>query len=50
MNITRNNVDALNAVVTVEVSKSDYAEKVQKVLADYRKNATIPVSEKVLCQ
>ena len=42
MNITRNNVDALNAVVTVEVSKSDYAEKVQKTLADYRKNAAIP--------
>jgi trigger factor len=42
MNITRNNVDALNAVVTVEVSKSDYSEKVQKVLADYRKNAAIP--------
>ncbi len=42
MNITRNNVDALNAVVTVEVSKSDYAEKVEKTLADYRKNAAIP--------
>jgi len=42
MNITRNNVDALNAVVTVEVAKNDYAEKVEKVLADYRKNATIP--------
>jgi len=42
MNITRNNVDALNAVVTVEVSKSDYAEKVEKILADYRKNAAIP--------
>lgn len=42
MNITRNNVDALNAVVTVEVSKNDYATKVEKVLADYRKNATIP--------
>lgn len=41
MNITRNNVDALNAIVTVEVSKSDYAEKVEKVLADYRKNAAI---------
>jgi len=41
MNITRNNVDALNAVVTVEVSKSDYAEKVNRVLADYRKNAAI---------
>lgn len=42
MNITRNNVDALNAVVTVEVSKADYATKVEKVLADYRKNAAIP--------
>ena len=42
MNITRNNLDALNAVVTVEVSKSDYAPKVEKVLSDYRKNATIP--------
>ncbi|RAR71800.1 trigger factor [Flavobacterium aciduliphilum] len=42
MNITRNNVDALNAVVTVEVSKNDYASKVEKVLADYRKNANIP--------
>jgi len=41
MNITRNNVDALNAVVTVEVAKNDYAEKVNKVLADYRKNAAI---------
>ncbi|WP_396140796.1 trigger factor [Flavobacterium sp.] len=41
MNITRNNVDALNAIVTVEVAKNDYAEKVIKVLADYRKNAAI---------
>lgn len=42
MNITRTNVDALNAVVTVAVSKNDYAAKVEKVLADYRKNAAIP--------
>lgn len=41
MNITRNNVDALNAVVTVEVAKNDYEEKVNKVLANYRKNAAI---------
>ena len=41
MNSTKNNVDALNAIVTVEVSKSDYAPKVEKVLADYRKNAAI---------
>ncbi len=42
MNITRTNVDSLNAVVTVAVSKNDYASKVEKVLADYRKNASIP--------
>ena len=42
MNITRTNVDALNAVLTVPVTKDDYADKVQKVLADYRKNAAIP--------
>jgi trigger factor len=42
MNITKTNVDELNAVVTVPVSKEDYSAKVQKVLADYRKNASIP--------
>nr|WP_294933952.1 trigger factor [uncultured Flavobacterium sp.] len=42
MNITRNNVDALNAIVTVEVTKEDYAGQVEKILADYRKNANIP--------
>ncbi len=42
MNITRNNVDALNAVVTVEISKADYAPQVDKVLKNYLKNASIP--------
>lgn len=42
MNITRNNVDALNALVTITVAKEDYAQNVEKVLADYRKNANIP--------
>jgi trigger factor len=42
MNITKTNVDALNAVVTIEVAKEDYASKVEKVLGDYRKNASIP--------
>ena len=41
MNITKNNVDALNAIVTVEVTKADYAPKVEKVLADYKKSAAI---------
>ncbi len=42
MTITRTNVDALNAVLTVPVTKADYADKVQKALTDYRKNAAIP--------
>jgi trigger factor len=42
MNITRQNVDALNAIVTVAVSKEDYSDKVNQILADYRKKANIP--------
>lgn len=42
MNITRKNTDALNAVVTVAISKADYAPQVEKVLKNYSKNATIP--------
>lgn len=42
MNITKKNIDKLNAVITVEISKDDYSSKVEKVLADYRKNANIP--------
>jgi trigger factor len=42
MNITRKNIDDLNAVVTVAIAKDDYAGNVEKVLANYRKNATIP--------
>ena len=42
MNITKKDIDALNALVTVEISKEDYSEKVEKVLNDYRKNANIP--------
>jgi len=42
MNITRENIDELNAVVKVEIAKEDYNEKVDKILKDYRKNANIP--------
>lgn len=42
MNITRNNVDALNAVITIDLAKADFAENVENVLKDYRKNANIP--------
>lgn len=42
MNITKQQVDALNAIVTVAVTKEDYSDKVEKILANYRKNASIP--------
>lgn len=42
MNITRENIDALNAVVKVDIAKEDYSDKVEKILADYRKSANIP--------
>lgn len=42
MNITKNQVDALNAVVTVAITKEDYKDNVEKVLQNYRKNANIP--------
>ena len=42
MNITRENIDDLNAVVKVDIAKEDYSDKVEKILKDYRKNANIP--------
>lgn len=42
MNITRENIDALNAVVKVDIAKEDYSDKVEKILVDYRKTANIP--------
>ena len=42
MNITRENIDALNAVVKVDITKGDYSDKVDKILSDYRKTANIP--------
>lgn len=42
MNITKENIDALNAVVKVEISAADYQEKVAKILQDYRKKADVP--------
>lgn len=41
MNITRENIDDLNAVLKVQVAKDDYEEKVNEVLKDYKKKATI---------
>ncbi|TMM29639.1 trigger factor [Polaribacter aestuariivivens] len=42
MNITKENIDALNAVVKVDIVANDYQAKVDKLLTDYRKKADIP--------
>ena len=42
MDIKKKDVDALNAVVTVVISKDDYQDKVTKVLNNYKKTANIP--------
>ena len=42
MDITRENTDALNAVVKVDIIADDYQPKVDKILVDYRKKADIP--------
>lgn len=41
MNITRENIDDLNAVLNVKIEKADYEGKVENVLKDYRKKANI---------
>lgn len=42
MNITRENRDALNAVVKVDIVADDYQAKVAELLADHRKKANVP--------
>ncbi len=42
MNITKETVDALNAVVKVDIVAEDYQSKVDDILKDYRKKANIP--------
>jgi trigger factor len=42
MNITKENIDALNAVVKVDIVAEDYQAKVTELLTDYRKKADIP--------
>lgn len=41
MNITRENIDDLNAVLKISIEKPDYENKVENVLKDYRKKASI---------
>lgn len=42
MQITRTDVDALNAKVAISIKRNDFAEKVDNILKDYRKTANIP--------
>ena len=42
MNITRQSIDELNAVVKVDIVAADYTDKVASILQDYRKKADIP--------
>jgi trigger factor len=42
MQITRTDVDALNAKVAISIEQNDFTDKVQTILKDYRKNANIP--------
>ncbi|NHF58300.1 trigger factor [Flavobacteriaceae bacterium TP-CH-4] len=42
MNITKEQIDELNAVVKVAITKDDYQDKVDAILKDYRKQANIP--------
>lgn len=42
MNITRENLGELDLCIKIEVAESDYAEKVNKQLKEYRQKANVP--------
>lgn len=42
MNISRENVDALNAVITLNIEKADYEPKYEAALKNYAKKANVP--------
>ena len=42
MNISLQNIDKVNAVLTVQIEKADYQEKVDKALKDLRKKINMP--------
>ena len=42
MNISRTDLDALNATININLKRSDFQEKVNEVLTSYRKTANIP--------
>lgn len=42
MNISKEKIDDLNAVVKIDITQDDYKDKVTEILQDYRKKANIP--------
>jgi trigger factor len=42
MNISRTDVDALNAEVTIQINRSDFEPQVNSILQDYKKNINLP--------
>ena len=42
MNVSQQNIDNVNAVITIEITKADYQEQVEKALRTYRQKANIP--------
>ena len=42
MNISREDIDALNAVITLNVEAADYEPKVAAALKEYGKKVTMP--------
>jgi trigger factor len=42
MNIIRENTDKLTALLKLKIEPNDYAERIDKILNDYRKNAKMP--------
>ena len=42
MNISKQNIDSLNSILKIELSRADYQDRVNTVLTDYRKTADMP--------
>jgi|ADurb_Cas_02_Slu_FD_contig_31_3791451_length_1972_multi_3_in_0_out_0_1 trigger factor len=42
MNISKENIDALNAVIKLTIDKQDYEQRVEDVLKNYRKKVNMP--------
>lgn len=43
MNVSQQNTDKLNAVISIEVTKADYQESVNKALRTYGRKQIFPV-------